>query len=355
MTRQEKSSGWKVGTISWKRVGVTVLAIAGAGLIAGLVSVHRAGIPHRPGPVHWEDPSAIQVSLAGAVYDATGNPEPGGQVIRAGWYGKGGLVTEAQAVADASGGYHFPNLRGYDPSHPLRQRHALVEWRYCLFALAPGQGFGYVELEPTHDMADADLRLSPEHRVSGTVTDVTGDPIEGATIFLREIEILDATGRPQKLSFYGSMIDRCPTLLFVKSDARGEFVLSGLPSGKGITLDVSAPRYLGEYPQNVSAEEPVSIALQRALRLAVKVVPEGSKVRLDPGAKLDIRRSEGGRRRAVHVSSDGWFHAVLATGHYEITLDSTEFEADPVQIHLTLESSGRPVIIHARGIPREEA
>lgn len=351
MNAQRAQTPRGLGPVCWRRVIVIVLVTSGIGVLAGMAWLQL--MESRPRTVEGDrtDPSAIRVSIGGTVYDASGQPRPGTDVYLALWRGKAGLGLCGETVTDASGHYEFKGLGGYDPQHPLRRAGGLTEreWPYHVLAAAPGQGFGCLIFVPTQSIDSADVQLYPEHKVAGTVRDASGDPLEGVLVAIWSIQVPSATGEMEKWAFY-SVRPHLPPVV-TTTGANGRFAFSGLPSGQGISLLARKEGYFDGIVGGVSEEREIPITLEDDLSLWGRVVTAAGTVPLIISEKGKLVRLGTGEESITRVGYGGEFSfPYLHVGEYEVSLVSDRYEAEPVRIKLTRETSQRRVVIRVKEI-----
>ena len=99
---------------------------------------------------------------------------------------------------------------------------------------------------PFQSTADMEIQLEIPEIISGKVMNEAGEPIQNAKIQIQSV----FRGRPI-LGDPGDRLIHNALPRPVKTDANGEFVLSGLPQGATISLDVQGPGYAKESRHSV--------------------------------------------------------------------------------------------------------
>lgn len=120
-------------------------------------------------------------------------------------------------------------------SVPVRMEHGRVMGGPYLFARIPGRFSGFTGIFRYSDPDSVVVHLFPSRTVSGVVRDDRGRPVPDAEITIWIIEGNGTAGYNQ-ISLYGTAPGSS-----AKSDARGRFILSGIPETSRINIFVAAP------------------------------------------------------------------------------------------------------------------
>ena len=95
------------------------------------------------------------------------------------------------------------------------------------------------------ESTELNLTFPKPSKLFGIIHDEEGDPIENATVTIRQLDYLDPTGKAEHINyreFWG--IHLAPKKIHTcKTDAKGKFEFSGLPYQTYATLHVSHPNY----------------------------------------------------------------------------------------------------------------
>lgn len=203
----------------------------------------------------------VQLTVAGRVVDAEGNPVAAARVVLRDWPEWRYNANSGQSAAsdllaetktDAEGRYHFENVA----ATKARQTSNIAPWD--VIAFADGHGFAFAHLGQTEaERADVTLTLPPAKAISGRLTDAGGAPIAGCKVEVQAIappaaEESYGLNDANYLSLYRSQL--APT---ASSDADGRFEIGGLPAGRRLTLVLSEPRFAREYVFVATTDAPL--------------------------------------------------------------------------------------------------
>lgn len=292
-------------------------------------------------------------NLAGLVTDPAGKPAPGAAVR----WGADRSSESIETKTDSEG----------------RFRLALVPDRPEIVCVTPAQSDLAPELSSVEKGGDQEIRvmLSKGHTTSGTVHDDRGSPFAGVTV----VPMIPGVGRTRQGM---ALWERS-----VKTDARGRFALSGLPSG------ATNYAFLGEgmsdlrdHPLDLDKENDVTMSAAGAIRGKVvdasgrpvrnfRVLLNGSR-RREPGDKFGgffagfcgiglsftaddgsflVRNLDAGSVQRVTVVSTGFgegtIDRVIAEPLNQVTADKTPIfrlgAAHVLQIRVVEDGTKRPV------------
>jgi len=150
---------------------------------------------------------------------------------------------------DGSFRFEIPTLKGKQGEITLLARHPL-------------HSMGWKRISIDGELKEITIELFEPARVSGTVTDKLGDPVQGATVRIYRLSA-------PNLKPIGGPIPG----FTVRTDGKGRFTLTGLPKGSRIDrLDVIGRGYAGKFLFDVQAgTEGIPITLQREGRIEGRV------------------------------------------------------------------------------------
>jgi hypothetical protein len=194
-------------------------------------------------------PAPGRMFVVGRVLDAKGQPVPGATVavyarslaLRRLRYATGrGQSPIGDGRANASGRFRV------DVPRTSSSR----DEAFGVVALAPGQGVGWVNLDPDDDQPTADIALRPEQAIHGRLFDLQGRPVPDVTISVGVIRREDprvpagSFGRRDGISYGSTRPHDYPAWPRpVKSDSEGRFVVSGVGRALLATLAFHHPRF----------------------------------------------------------------------------------------------------------------
>ena len=222
------------------------------------------------------EPQGPLVSAFGRVVDSDGKPMPGVTVHLRDWptervdadrWGPTQEDVLATTQTDEEGHFRFDDVR-VPPFNPRAGFDIFCD----VVAVAEGYALAWEHLAAATNREPVNLTLVPESRVSGSIVDKQGQPIEGALVKVMAVEPLDLERMPwlrkELLSLYLSQL--APT---AKSDADGRVSIDGLPPDKRIMLAVDHDDYRGEYVY-VATTDTAQPDLVRGRRYESKHAPQ---------------------------------------------------------------------------------
>ena len=145
---------------------------------------------------------------------------------------------------------------------------------------------------PFQSTADVEIQLEAPRIITGKVMNEAGDPIKNAKVLMQSLVRGDPALGERSDSLTHDALPKS-----VKTDTNGEFVLSGLPQGMTINLNVQASGYAKEFRNSVPVSaKRLQIRLKREGRIEGRITyaDTGKPVR---GATVSIR--------GIHPT-DGW-------------------------------------------------
>lgn len=244
---------------------------------------------------HTEKDIFRLLPVSGGVFDPKGNPVAGARVYMRETSRGFSSVSErppaikdlAEAVTDAAGRFAFSEV--FAEQDDLRLDVVAVADKYALaWKHLPG-GVAHTRVR---------LVLEPESQLGGRILNAAGQPVSDAevslqyTMSIRHVTQADLEeGRwPRSDDARFASLHGFTAPPRARTDAAGRFLLSGLPTGLGLVLKVSHPRYALQDcfaatvanidPENASRAKrdvqtnEVNVSLRRARSLTVQVVFE---------------------------------------------------------------------------------
>jgi len=187
--------------------------------------------------------SRIEISrrftLAGRVLDDAGKPVGGAQLV--GWPVSGTASTGSFVRSERDGSFVFENVRAE---------------RMMISTVMDGMAPDMTAATPGPDAEPLAINLEPGQTIRGQVTDLNGDPIEGA-------RVAPHTWRGQRV-----------LSIEMKTDDEGLFEWNGAPED-GVIFEIRKPGYAGLLEEQLFPGESANfIALQELLRIGGAVVDD---------------------------------------------------------------------------------
>jgi RNA polymerase sigma factor (sigma-70 family) len=230
---------------------LVVALAAGAGLLAYRAPAEGADPPATPAEARKPQadarpakPAAAdhkEMTVRGGVRGPDGKPVADAEVMvwaRQGlvmstgeWWASYSNAVLGQVKSDKGGGFRLTVPRG-DPQINVRFVRVV--------ATAPGYGLAWKSLNPDAAEAEVDLRLTPVQSVRGHITGLQGEDAAGVTIHVSRIKRQPAKGERDDDTVLRPTDDRP---LSATTDARGNFVFSGVGPDVTLDLEVLDPRY----------------------------------------------------------------------------------------------------------------
>ena len=251
--------------------------------------------------------------VTGRVLDPKGKPVPSATVMvharslalpRVLGLSRTGSSAIASGRADGSGRFQIDAPRTSSSEYES----------FGAFALAPGYGAGWVELDADAEQPAADISLRTERVIHGRLFDLQGRPVPDVTISVGSItrvslqDSAKARERPQGVMFTGPVIHDSPGWPKpVLTDGEGRFAVRGVGRDVHVTLGVHHPQFAFELiscDQAAGSEsKPLTAGLAPAQILNVRITyaDTGEPV---PHAPLEVMASRGRAGRPAQFETD---------------------------------------------------
>jgi predicted DNA-binding protein (UPF0251 family) len=219
--------------------------IAGGAGFVGQAAVRQAGKPDlreiatKPDDANPK-PAPGRMFVLGRVLDPQGKPVPNATLMAYArlLYEQGEVAGQAQT--DQSGRFRLDVLR------TSSDRHEGVG----AATLAPGNGVGWVQLDPDAHQLTADISLRPEQVIHGRLFDLQGQPARSVTVSVSALrQVIQRNPDRRREQVEGPIIWRSDAKdlpgwpLSVITDSEGRFTMRGIGRDLRAFLTIHDPRY----------------------------------------------------------------------------------------------------------------
>jgi protocatechuate 3,4-dioxygenase beta subunit len=226
----------------------------------------KAGPSPKPAPsapaqaTNADDPPPALLSVSGTVIDPAGKPVAGVSVCLREWstyrisqepYDRNPNDILAATHTDAQGAFRFQNV----PAKPLHDQW-LRQIPWDVVAVAKPYAMAWQHLDAAQSSKPMTIRLAPEAKVMGRVTDSKGRPIQGAEARVYSLNALGSETHPPFSD--PSKLDLALSRLapVAKTDADGRVTIDGLPRDVLLGARVSHDDFHSEWLYVATTQDP---------------------------------------------------------------------------------------------------